>query len=315
MTLRYRQIGITFLIIYIVMWGYTQVRIDWFENMGIDFFSATGTLILSASSQIVIRFLPVLVLCKVLKVDLVKIFRLKIPSLKQVGLSLVIYIVSLPITYFLNYLSNIIAYMTGNQYIMNNNLVATTLPTMLILVIAIGIIPPIFEELFFRGFLMASSEAHGPEFSILFAAFAFAITHDNPYRLLELFFFALIACMTVYYTGSIIPGMIIHILTNSSYVIISYIQSGDMVQNMADGTSSVAKFGERSLMLLIYLILSIIAYIILKKLYELLRRINKEEVEPLKLTKDIGKNISYMIDWPIILVIIVFILNFMFIGV
>lgn len=230
-----------------------------FEAINLGYNTAGGTLAISIISQIGVRFLPCLFVCYLLKVNMKSVFKFNKITLKQFLMCLGIYISSILTVSFVHNITSYFAEFLGKSYEMNNYFIANDFSSVVILIIAIGVIPPLFEEIFFRGFMFSGSEKYGAVFAIIFTSFTFAITHDNPYRLFELFCYAVFAGIMVHYTKSLWPGLIIHILTNTSYVIGSYVKRGDLVEGIetASSVGTVAisgVFGIIGLVLSIYLI-------------------------------------------------------------
>ncbi|WIV17332.1 type II CAAX endopeptidase family protein [Paenibacillus polygoni] len=186
-----------------------------------------------AVGQIILNVLPAVIWCRYRHISLRTVFRLHKVSLKNILLSLVIYALSQIILLFFHQITEVVSVLLGASYKTSQYPVAESLFSLCILLLSIGIIPPICEELLFRGVLITGYARHGIWFSAVMSSFLFALFHDNPYRLIELFGAALVSSLLVIKSGSIIPGMIVHLITNSAYVVSSYLQSGDMLENIS----------------------------------------------------------------------------------
>lgn len=301
--LNIKHVSYLFMIVYLLKQIWQWGRANFFAILNIDIASPTGTLTLSIISQIVIRFLPCLILCYMLRQNLGKVFKFRKVTIKQILICFGAYIASNLTIAFIHKVTCFIAEVVGKQYEMNDYLLANNYLSVFILIIAIGIIPPVFEELFFRGFMFTGGQKYGPIFVILFTSFAFAITHDNPYRLVEIFYYAIISGLIVFYTESIWPGMIIHILTNSVYVIGSYLSGGDFVESI-DTSYSLGSFALSGVMGIIGIVLSFYMISLLKRISS-----NKDTDKSMILkgkfnTVSIGEFIC-----PMLVVIIVFIIK------
>ena len=78
-----------------------------------------------------------------------------------------------------------------------------------------AITPAVCEEVFFRGYLMQNIEKkNSVRKSIIFSAFIFALIHFNVAGIVFLFVVGLCLGYLFYYTGSIIPPIILHLLNN-----------------------------------------------------------------------------------------------------
>jgi len=88
--------------------------------------------------------------------------------------------------------------------------------------ISVLIIAPIFEELFFRKFLFGEVlKKHSLTISILVSSICFSIIHLPSYRnLLPTFIFGIIACLIYKKTKNILYTIILHFLTNLSWLLL-----------------------------------------------------------------------------------------------
>ncbi len=103
---------------------------------------------------------------------------------------------------------DIILRLFDSNFIMNDYIIADNFPTLIVLVITAGLLVPICEEVFFRGFLIRGLSGLGTKFAIFASAYYFAIYHNNPYRFITLMLFGVMIGFIVHYTNSIIPGII-----------------------------------------------------------------------------------------------------------
>ncbi|GAE26940.1 CAAX amino terminal protease family protein [Halalkalibacter wakoensis JCM 9140] len=88
--------------------------------------------------------------------------------------------------------------------------------------VSAAIISPIYEEIFYRGFLYRFLRSkYGIAISMLASSFIFMIVHIPTYNTLLLNFVSgLIFAWTYEKTGSIVPAMIIHGVTNGIFIIL-----------------------------------------------------------------------------------------------
>ncbi|PKM54311.1 MAG: hypothetical protein CVV00_08690 [Firmicutes bacterium HGW-Firmicutes-5] len=83
------------------------------------------------------------------------------------------------------------------------------------LMVVVGILTPIFEELFFRGVVLSRlSHGFGPLVSILLSSVMFSLSHMNPVQSIYVFPVGLLAAYLVYKTGSIFSAIWLHTLYN-----------------------------------------------------------------------------------------------------
>ncbi|GMK41192.1 hypothetical protein PCCS19_42480 [Paenibacillus sp. CCS19] len=152
------------------------------------------------------------------------------------GLGVLLYAVSQVPMLFLHRLTEAALTLFGDAYKPSDYPISDNVGSLLLLLLCIGIIPPLCEELLFRGVLLSGLEQHGILFGAVVSSALFALFHDNPYRLFELFASALISALIVQRSGSILPGLAIHMATNLTYVFGSYARGGDLVEGVSSSS-------------------------------------------------------------------------------
>ena len=182
--------------------------------------------------QVALNALPAVVWFRYKGISIKKAFRLNKVSPRVLILSLLIYAISQIVLLFFHQLTELVSIALGAPYATSHYPVADSIGALLILIISIGIIPPICEELLFRGALLTGYGRGGVWFGAGMTAALFALFHDNPYRIAELFASAWVAAVIVLRAQSIYPGMLVHLLTNIMYVCVSYFQGGDMLEGL-----------------------------------------------------------------------------------
>lgn len=125
----------------------------------------------------------------------------------------------------LSYLiSPVISFINAISTLFMDNVVTDTLETMVerplvVIVVLLGVLPAIFEELIFRGIIYHSFRKYHIGRALLFSALLFGCMHMNLnqflYAVVIGFFFALI----VEATGSILASITIHFVINTSNVV------------------------------------------------------------------------------------------------
>lgn len=251
--------------------------------------------------QIILNVLPAIIWCRYQKLSIRTVFRLHKVSMKNILLSLVIFALSQVILLFFHQVTEVFSLFIGVSYETSHYPVANSLFSFCILLLSIGIIPPICEELLFRGALITGYEKQGLLLAAVISSFLFALFHDNPYRLVELFGSALVSSLLVIKTGSIFPGIIVHLITNSSFVINSYIIGGDMLEGITKPEGP-----EQGVMLMTGCA-SLIVFVICKWLFTLFD-LPKRDVEDKKSNASLLGSFGWLI--PILLSILVFIFKY-----
>lgn len=94
-----------------------------------------------------------------------------------------------------------------------------------------GIIQPVAEELLFRGAVLGALLSWRPLqgkpwWAVLLSAVLFALIHLNPGQMPTAFLFGLILGWLTYRTGSLLPGIVMHVF-NNSVVFITVMLSGE----------------------------------------------------------------------------------------
>jgi CAAX protease family protein len=103
---------------------------------------------------------------------------------------------------------------TNDQVILRESKIAplTTYATLL----ASVLVAPFCEEVFFRGFVFAGLLRSMPVwFAVVMSALIFAVAHADPGSFLVLFFIGLGLAFLRWYTNSLWPGFLLHLLNNT----------------------------------------------------------------------------------------------------
>jgi len=87
-------------------------------------------------------------------------------------------------------------------------------------VIAIGILPAVFEELIFRGMILRGLSGLGKWKAVLISAAAFAMIHMSPAQTVHQFLIGVIMGLMAWETGSILAPMLIHFINNTLAVVL-----------------------------------------------------------------------------------------------
>lgn len=117
-------------------------------------------------------------------------------------------------------LSKIFPSMVANSDSLNSTILeAGFVPTLIV----VGIMPAIAEEAAFRGFLFGALKNKMKVWlAILLSAALFGAYHMNPLQFFTGLFMGSIMAYMAYKSGSIVPGVIFHMVNNSLSVYLSY---------------------------------------------------------------------------------------------
>ena len=87
----------------------------------------------------------------------------------------------------------------------------------------VAVLPGICEELFFRGFILRGVRQRcSDEFAIILVGLLFGAFHFDPYRFFPTSLLGILFGYMVVKTGSLIPGMIAHVVNNSVAMLLSF---------------------------------------------------------------------------------------------
>lgn len=256
-------------------------------------------------AQVGINFLPSLGITIHKKQSIKKTYKLYGVTWQQFALSILLFIIVNGMLSFIHYVTQLISNAFGTSYQMSTYPVADNWVTLLLLVVCIGLIPPICEDLFFRGFLLSNSSQYGAHVAVVFTAFVFAIFHDNLFRFGEIFVYALVVGYVVYYTNSILPGLIIHVLTNTSYVIGSFILSGDFVSTNNVTASDTFEWSKFFLLAAI----AVISFYLCIKLIQKLKTLAPASVQDSVENPQTSFSLKRFLTIPMLIILVIFIIK------
>lgn len=98
-------------------------------------------------------------------------------------------------------------------------------PAVLILYgVTIAVIPPIVEELLFRGMILGALRKYGDTFAVVGSALLFGMYHGNFVQMVFAFIAGLVMAQAVIRTGSLWTSIIIHFFNNSISIAMEMVQ-------------------------------------------------------------------------------------------
>jgi membrane protease YdiL (CAAX protease family) len=84
----------------------------------------------------------------------------------------------------------------------------------------IALVPAVFEEVMFRGYIMRALEkSWGIWAAIFVSGLMFGLYHIQPSNILPLSFLGIVFAYVTYISGSLYPAMVMHFVNNGSQVI------------------------------------------------------------------------------------------------
>lgn len=91
-------------------------------------------------------------------------------------------------------------------------------------ILMISVAAPILEETLCRGIVLKGLlQNYPPRQAILYSALFFALIHLNPWQSLPAFFAGLFLGWVYYKTRSVIPGIIVHAVSNTTFVLFMFL--------------------------------------------------------------------------------------------
>ena len=167
------------------------------------------------NTQILLIFLPVVLILRLIKSDLKATLRLNNPKLLNIILVPIMAVSSAILIAQLTQLINII-YPFPQEYLERVGKLLN-IPNLSIwkTLALIAILPGICEELMFRGFLMRFFEAQGKWIGIIVTAVMFAIFHLDPFKFIPVLLLGLMLGWLLIKSNSIYVTMLFHAVNNA----------------------------------------------------------------------------------------------------
>jgi uncharacterized protein len=112
----------------------------------------------------------------------------------------------------------------ASSELLQKMLVMNNTTELLINLLIIALIPALFEEMFFRGTLqpLMIGFTKNVHVGIGLGGLIFAAIHLNIHQIIPMFFLALVLGYLFHYTGSLLPGIIVHFCNNAFAVLVTY---------------------------------------------------------------------------------------------
>lgn len=153
-----------------------------------------------------------------------------------------------------------------------NNVVTTNFGIFIIQVILLALLPAVFEELVFRGIIYNGlRQKFSAGVAIFISAILFMLIHLSIYKSFYQIILGLVLGLLVYYTGSIIYGMIFHFTNNFIILLLNYVApNGSVFELVKKGELVTASWGATQIILaIVFFILgigaTILVFYLLKK--------------------------------------------------
>ena len=158
--------------------------------------------------------------------DIKKYVRVKLYSIKEVLLAVIITILFIPFCYFISTLLEKALHIPDFfQKISIQLFTADSLPKFIFLVFAIAVTPAICEEIFFRGYFQRTIERTLGMKSFIITGIIFGLFHMQPLSLISLSLLGILFSFFYYRSKSIFPSSFAHFTNNFIALSLLYFQS------------------------------------------------------------------------------------------
>mgnify|MGYP000942751724 CR=1 FL=1 len=215
-------------------------------------------------------FLPLILICLVSAKESPKdILMINRISFLDIILSLLLAIAIEPAMTLLSILSTLIFPNEVSEYLYQ----AADSP-LIYSVLAIAVIPAVFEELFFRGIIFSQLKNVSLKKASIIAGLLFGFGHFNPQQFLYAFAMGILACAVVYRTKCIFPTMILHFTINFSQLMLSRIDYSEIAEELPATLGDAAAAADISIsqMILPYVLLTAVSVPIIALIIMLMGR-------------------------------------------
>ena len=211
--------------------------------------------LMTMAAQVLFILLPALLFTKWFYVDVTRVLRVKIPTMKELSLfTLGIIILTPLLEYYIVIQTWCITWLALHFNWINvikttldklTDFVETTYGNLLkpnsiieggLIILIVAIVPALCEETMFRGFIQRSFEFKmKPFWAALITAIFFGLYHFNPYDLIPLIALGFFFGFASYTSNSILVPMFLHFLNNFAAVML-YFMIGDkkLLENVPD---------------------------------------------------------------------------------
>ncbi|NCB48123.1 MAG: CPBP family intramembrane metalloprotease [Clostridia bacterium] len=171
-------------------------------------------------------FLLFIIYNKIQKIDFFTASRISFKFDKKIGsavagLALIVLFASLNFTNMFNYFASTFSSLSPSGSVPLDNIWQ-----LLLSIVLFAVVPAVSEELVFRGIIYnAMRRKFGAKLSILLSAVVFVIIHFSIYQTVHQLIIGIVLGCLVYFTGSIVYGMIFHFVNNLFVLLLTYFSS------------------------------------------------------------------------------------------
>ncbi|MBQ9742720.1 MAG: CPBP family intramembrane metalloprotease [Ruminococcus sp.] len=103
--------------------------------------------------------------------------------------------------------------------------ISNTAPEIIVYLLSTAVIPAFSEEILFRGAILGKLRKYGDGFAVFVSALLFGLFHGNFIQIPFAFIVGLVLGLTVVYTNSMLPAILIHFANNAFSVIFDILET------------------------------------------------------------------------------------------
>jgi membrane protease YdiL (CAAX protease family) len=161
---------------------------------------------------------------------------------------------------------------------------------------------PLYEELFFRGYLLQTYRRIGDSFAIFMSTLLFAVLHGDFFHSVYAFFVGLAFSVLAVRYNSIIPSFLFHII-NNSVLLLRLMDASEQIQ----ATQEIAEAEPRLLWeSLIFCLGALYLF------YRICKRLRRQSEKGVRVTLTYRESRRIFLHWPVVLVMGLFFIGFLF---
>ncbi len=248
----------------------------YFKNENLFF-----TRIVIAFSQFMFILFPVLILVQLQDNNFNETFRLKLPGLKVLLLSVLAILIVQPFLQVYLYYQNALIFSLpfGSGFIKQLKEVfdslesatkflveAQTVPDFILIVLSIAVAPAICEEFLFRGLVFKNFEkVLSSSKSIFFTGLLFALFHFHPFNIVPLTILGIFLTFVVFHSGSIYTAVVCHFVNNFISALAVFVYGTDSLENIDNMQMTTGEQIQFVIIGIISVILFVLIMIVIKK--------------------------------------------------
>jgi membrane protease YdiL (CAAX protease family) len=234
--------------------------------------------LMTMAAQVLFILLPALLFTKWFYVDVTRILRVKIPSIKELSLFTLGIIILTPLlecyiviqTWCINQLASHFHLINAIKIFLDkiSDYVEATYGNLLkpnsiieggLIILVVAIVPALCEETMFRGFIQRSFEFKmKPFWAALITAVFFGVYHFNPYDLIPLIALGFFFGYASYTSNSIIVPMFLHFLNNFAAVMLYFVVGDKQLLDSTPAPNTDLKSAFIALFILLLLFIGVI---------------------------------------------------------